>query len=290
MKLMDIDSDTLGIPDTEYDASVTMYSAEFSRIVRDLSQLGESVRIEVSKEGVRFMADGESANGSILMKHTDEARTKWENLGKEDEDGEGANAKDDDDEEEEEEDQGSDEEGSKKRKSRVKKEKAEKKKVKKERDDDGDEEMANADEENEDGEFKAKSDEEGEEEVSDSEKPKKKKKAPAAVSIVSFSTFLIPHDDHDADAISTLLQNGKPKKKSKKSEAEDGAVKGVFIEMSQHVTLTFSLKYLVNFSKSAALAPQVRLMLKSDVPLLVRFPILDNHELSQTNIQFLRHF
>lgn len=251
MKLMDIDSDTLGIPDTEYDASVTMYSAEFSRIVRDLSQLGESVRIEVSKEGVRFMADGESANGSILMKHTDEARTKWENLGKEDEDGEGANAKDDDDEEEEEEDQGSDEEGSKKRKSKVKKEKAEKKKVKKERDDDGDEEMANADEENEDGEFKAKSDDEGEDEVSDSEKPKKKKKAPAA--------------------------NGKPKKKSKKSEAEDGAVKGVFIEMSQHVTLTFSLKYLVNFSKSAALAPQVRLMLKSDVPLLVEYLFGQGH-------------
>lgn len=72
----------------------------------------------------------------------------------------------------------------------------------------------------------------------------------------------------------SLFQNGKPKKKSKKSEAEDGAVKGVFIEMSQHVTLTFSLKYLVNFSKSAALAPQVRLMLKSDVPLLVRSVIL----------------
>lgn len=192
IKLMDIDSDTLGIPDTEYDASVTMYSAEFSRIVRDLSQLGESVRIEVSKEGVRFMADGESANGSILMKHTDEARTKWENLGKEEEDGEGANAKDENDDEEEDEDQGSDEEGSKKRKSKVKKEKAEKKKVKKETDEDGDEEMANADEENEeDGEFKAKSDDEGEEEMSDSEKPKKRKKAPTAVRVISFSNFIL---------------------------------------------------------------------------------------------------
>ncbi|KAJ3551135.1 hypothetical protein NM688_g4899 [Phlebia brevispora] len=52
LKLMDIDSDTLGIPDTDYDARVTMPSSEFTRIVRDLSQLGESVRIEVSKEGV----------------------------------------------------------------------------------------------------------------------------------------------------------------------------------------------------------------------------------------------
>jgi proliferating cell nuclear antigen len=51
---MDNDADTLNIPEMEYDARVTMQSAAFSRIVRDLSQLGESVRIEVSKEGVRF--------------------------------------------------------------------------------------------------------------------------------------------------------------------------------------------------------------------------------------------
>ena len=57
MKLMDIDSDTLGIPETEYDARVTMSSSEFTRIVRDLSQLGESVRIEVGKEGVRFASE-----------------------------------------------------------------------------------------------------------------------------------------------------------------------------------------------------------------------------------------
>lgn len=41
VKLMDIDVDTLGIPETEYDARVTMPSSEFGRIVRDLSMLGE---------------------------------------------------------------------------------------------------------------------------------------------------------------------------------------------------------------------------------------------------------
>ena len=40
MKLMDIDTDQLGIPDTEYDARITMPAAEFTRIVRDLSLLG----------------------------------------------------------------------------------------------------------------------------------------------------------------------------------------------------------------------------------------------------------
>jgi proliferating cell nuclear antigen len=97
MKLMDIDADTLGIPDTDYDACVTMASSEFSRIVRDLSQLGESVRIEISKEGVRFASDGEAANGSVLLKQTDAAREKYANYGKEDaekeEEGEGDESK-----------------------------------------------------------------------------------------------------------------------------------------------------------------------------------------------------
>ena len=59
---MDIDSDTLGIPDTENDARITMPSSEFSRIVRDIGQLCESVRIEVWKEGVRFARDDEGSN------------------------------------------------------------------------------------------------------------------------------------------------------------------------------------------------------------------------------------
>lgn len=39
--------------------------------------------------------------------------------------------------------------------------------------------------------------------------------------------------------------------------------------MSQHVALTFSLKYLVNFAKSTSLSDTVQLMLSNDVPLLV---------------------
>ncbi|RDX42298.1 proliferating cell nuclear antigen [Lentinus brumalis] len=131
MKLMDIDADTLGIPDTEYDASVTLPSAEFSRIVRDLSLLGESVRIEVSKEGIRFVSDGEAANGNILLRQTD--------------------------------------------------------------------------------------------------------------------------DDEDDD------------------------FEGVRIEMNQAVTLTFSLKYLVNFSKSSTLSKKVQLMMSNDVPLLVSYEFNQGH-------------
>ncbi|PPQ87881.1 hypothetical protein CVT25_000718 [Psilocybe cyanescens] len=77
MKLMDIDADTLTIPETEYDTDDTLPSAEFTCIVRDLSQLGESVRIEVSKEGVLFASDSEAANGSVLLRQREADSKKW---------------------------------------------------------------------------------------------------------------------------------------------------------------------------------------------------------------------
>jgi proliferating cell nuclear antigen len=70
MKLMDIDQEHLGIPDTSYDATVTLASSEFARICRDLSALGESVRIDANKDGVRFTCEGEIGNGSVLLKPT----------------------------------------------------------------------------------------------------------------------------------------------------------------------------------------------------------------------------
>jgi proliferating cell nuclear antigen len=70
MKLMDIDQEHLGIPDTQYDATITMSSSEFQRICRDLGALGESVKIEASKEGVRFSSEGEVGTGSVLLKQS----------------------------------------------------------------------------------------------------------------------------------------------------------------------------------------------------------------------------
>jgi proliferating cell nuclear antigen len=165
MKLMDIDSDALGIPDTDYDARVTMPSAEFSRIVRDLGQLGESVRIEVSKEGVRFASDGEAANGSVLLKQTDAAREKYAEYGKD---------KGDEDEDAE--------EGDSKGKKKVKKEK-----VKKESEADVD--MENDEEEGEDdkplkvkedGEDEKDDEEDDDEDDDDDDGPSKKRKKAAS--------------------------------------------------------------------------------------------------------------
>lgn len=67
MRLMDIDSEHLGIPDQEYDAVVTMPSSEFQRICRDLTQIGDSVTINCTKEGVRFSAKGDLGEGKVTL-------------------------------------------------------------------------------------------------------------------------------------------------------------------------------------------------------------------------------
>ena len=169
IKLMDIDSDTLGIPDTDYDARVTMPSSEFARIVRDLNQLGESVRIEVSKEGVRFVSEGEAANGNILLRHTD---TTGGN-GKKGDSSKVKKEDDDEDEEAEANESEDDEDGEKKTKKKAKKEK-----VKKEEGEDV--EMNGNEEDEDDGEFKEQSDGEEEQDDEDSSS-KKRKKAPSKV-------------------------------------------------------------------------------------------------------------
>jgi proliferating cell nuclear antigen len=213
VKLMDIDANTLGIPETDYDACVTMTSPEFSRIVRDLSFVSEYVRIEVSKEGVRFVSDGKAApQTNNLLKQTDAARERYENYGKVDDDDDVVRVKEEDEDE---------------------------------------------------AEFQAKSEDE-DEEPSDSKN--KKRKPPAVSSPIRFF-----HSSYLVSVLSPIVQDSKAKKKAKRVADDSGerGSAGVHIEMVQHVSLTFLVKYLVNFSKSAALSDTVQLMFKNDNPLLL---------------------
>ena len=70
LKLLDIDADQLGIPDAEYEATVEMSSAEFLRITKDLSNLGESVTLAVNKDSIMFSVEGDLGSGSVLLKQT----------------------------------------------------------------------------------------------------------------------------------------------------------------------------------------------------------------------------
>jgi len=68
LKLMDIDSEHLGIPDTEYKCVIKMSAGEFQRICREMSIIGDTVKISASKEGVKFTVTGDMGSGSIMCK------------------------------------------------------------------------------------------------------------------------------------------------------------------------------------------------------------------------------
>ena len=78
LKLMDIDSEHLGIPETDYKAAVKMPAAEFQRICRDLAVLGDTVTISVTKEGVKFSVTGELGSGNMTIRANTSVDTKEE--------------------------------------------------------------------------------------------------------------------------------------------------------------------------------------------------------------------
>lgn len=74
MKLMDIDAEQLGIPETEYKAVIHMPSGDYQRICKDLSSLSdkiETVTISANKEGIKFSVNGEFGNGNIVIRQNE---------------------------------------------------------------------------------------------------------------------------------------------------------------------------------------------------------------------------
>lgn len=67
---MNLDTEHLGIPDTEYSVVVKMPSSEFQRICRDLSQIGDSVSITCTKDGVKFSVSGDLGTGNVKLSQT----------------------------------------------------------------------------------------------------------------------------------------------------------------------------------------------------------------------------
>ncbi|KAK9892246.1 hypothetical protein WA026_019047 [Henosepilachna vigintioctopunctata] len=70
MKLMNLDQEHLGIPETNFSCVIRMPSGEFARICRDLSQFGESLVISCTKEGVRFSTNGDIGSANIKLAQT----------------------------------------------------------------------------------------------------------------------------------------------------------------------------------------------------------------------------
>jgi len=68
LKLMQIESEHMEIPEQHYKVVVKLPSSEFQKICRDLKEFGETMQVQASKEGIRFSVQGDVGTGNVILK------------------------------------------------------------------------------------------------------------------------------------------------------------------------------------------------------------------------------
>ena len=71
LNLITIDSENLAIPDTEYQALLTIQSGEFSKLCKELYSISETVNLSCNKEFVQFSVEGEVGSGSVKLNNSE---------------------------------------------------------------------------------------------------------------------------------------------------------------------------------------------------------------------------
>ena len=72
MNLIQIDSEHLSIPDTDYASTIKIPSGEFSKICREFYSLSETLQVSTSNGRVNFSVDGDIGSGTMSMGNSDE--------------------------------------------------------------------------------------------------------------------------------------------------------------------------------------------------------------------------
>ena len=76
LSLIQIDSEHLGIPETNHGSVVMMNSNEFNKITKELYHLSETVNIETNQSYVSFSIQGDQVNGCIKIENNDTSNSK----------------------------------------------------------------------------------------------------------------------------------------------------------------------------------------------------------------------
>merc|ERR1712056_15393 len=71
LKLMQIESEHMEVPEQQYKVTAKMPSSEFQKICRDLKEFGETMQIKASKDGITFSVQGDVGSGNVLLKPRD---------------------------------------------------------------------------------------------------------------------------------------------------------------------------------------------------------------------------
>merc|ERR1712154_58488 len=68
LKLMQIESEHMEIPEQQYKVVAKLPSAEFQRICRDLREFGETMQVKAGKDGITFSVQGDVGAGNVMLK------------------------------------------------------------------------------------------------------------------------------------------------------------------------------------------------------------------------------
>merc|ERR1711897_81435 len=68
LKLMQIESEHMEIPEQHYKVVARLPSAEFQKICRDLKEFGETMQMKADKEGITFSVQGDMGAGNVMLK------------------------------------------------------------------------------------------------------------------------------------------------------------------------------------------------------------------------------
>jgi proliferating cell nuclear antigen len=73
---MDVDIDTLIIPEQSYSAIISLPSDEFQRIVQDLQSLDDMCTISAKNDSIKFSVAGDMGLGGVLLRTIAGARNQ----------------------------------------------------------------------------------------------------------------------------------------------------------------------------------------------------------------------
>jgi len=76
INLIQINYERLEIPETNYMATISLTSTEYRRICTDMSFLGDTLNIEISKENLIFEIDGDIGKGRIVFQKSTASKNK----------------------------------------------------------------------------------------------------------------------------------------------------------------------------------------------------------------------
>merc|ERR1712176_241670 len=68
LKLMQIESEHMEVPEQHYKVVAKLPSAEFQKICRDLKEFGETMQVKAAKDGITFSVQGDLGAGNVMLK------------------------------------------------------------------------------------------------------------------------------------------------------------------------------------------------------------------------------